>query len=839
MTFISPASGTNLESLIWNQLLPGFDPQQIISAMMQSYEQPIEDLQAQQQQIASQVSDYQQINTDVLALESAANAIASPSGWGTMQATSSDSSVATATASAGAEAGSVSFVASQLASADVLVSSGQVASTASTVTSASDLLLSQATALGFAALASSGLSLGSHTITVEQASQAAVAIGSGDVEATGASISSTNDTITINLNGTNYTITIPTGTYSGASLLSAIESAIGSAGLSGTLKAGFGAGGQIILATVDQGSSQTLQVTGGSALSALGLSAMAAAAQGSNAVVNVDGTANTLTTVAPGGTYTLSSGTGGSVLATVETPSTGEYVGSSLISVGSTTATDVSTGNGSLASVVQAINSAGVGFSASAVQTSSGYELELTANSTGAASDITVSPSAFSSSSLGNLITAAAGQDAVVNLGSASGPEVTSSTNTFSGLLPGVDVTLESVSSSPVTVTVSGDAAAEAQKVQNLVDAANSVLSDIQKYAGYDASTKTAGPLMTSGLLQGLTQQILSIVAQAGQGTPLGSAMAAGLGLTSDGNYTQLSFNQTAFENAYSSNPSAVQALFAQGGTFAPSSSAYSGEVSLVSAGTGTVPGSYSVVITHSASQAVDTGTALSSGTVSAAETLTIAMGGKSVQFSTFAGESLSQIASGLNQAFQGAGMALGAQVTSSGTQLQIVSDSYGSSQSFTVSSSNTASGTTGLSGTFTGSDVAGTIDGQAATGNGQFLTAASGSPLDGMVLQVTVPGITSSTNIGTFTYSQGLAGSYAQLANSMANPVTGQIGYLISGLQHDSESLNPEISFYQQIASNEQQMLNQEFTALLGMVSSLHNQSSFLSNFLTQTGLG
>lgn len=839
MTFISPTSGANLESLIWNQVMPGFNPQAIISAMMQSYEQPIIDLQNQQQQIAAQVADYQQVNTDMLALQSAADAISSPNGWGAMQASSSDSSVATATTSNGAQAGSVTFVASQLASADMLASSGTVPSTSSTVTTASNLLLSQASALGFSALASSGLSLGSHSVTVEEASQAAVAIGSGDVEATGASISSTNDTVTINLNGTNYTITIANGSYSGASLLSAIQSAIATAGLSSSLKAGFGAGGQIILATVDQGSSQKLQVTGGSSLGALGLAVMSSAAQGANAVVNVDGTTNTLTTVAPGATYALSSGSGGSMLATIEASSAQSYVNSSLVSVGTTTATDVSTGNGSLAAVVQAINSAGVGFSAAAVQTSSGYQLELSANSTGAASDITVSPTAFSSSSLGSLVTVTAGQDAVVNLGGAGGPEVTSSTNTFSGLLPGVNVTLSSTSTSPVTVTVSADASAAAKKVKSLVDAANTVLSDIQKYAGYDAATKTAGPLMTSGVLQGLTQEVLSIVAQAGAGTPLGSLMAAGVGLTSNGTSTQLSFDQTTFDSAYNANPAAVGQLFSQGGSFSPSSAAYTGEVSLVSAGTNTQPGTYAVTITHSATQATDNGATLSSGSVSAAETLTVTMAGKSVQYTTYAGESLSQIATGLNQAFSGMGLQLGAQVASSGTNLQILSDSYGSSQSFTVSSTNTASGTTGLSGSFTGSDVAGTIGGQAATGAGQFLTASSGSPLDGMMLQVTVPGITSSTNVGSFTYAEGAAARYSQLADSMSNPVTGQIGYVISGLHQDSQSLNPEISFYQQIASNEQQMLNQEFTTLLGMVSSLHNQSSFLTSFLTQTGLG
>ena len=56
--------------------------------------------------------------------------------------------------------------------------------------------------------------------------------------------------------------------------------------------------------------------------------------------------------------------------------------------------------------------------------------------------------------------------------------------------------------------------------VQNLVTAANQVLSDITQYAGYNASTKVAGPLMGSAVLQNLQNQILgTFAATAGSST--------------------------------------------------------------------------------------------------------------------------------------------------------------------------------------------------------------------------------------------------------------------------------------------------------------------------------
>ena len=79
-----------------------------------------------------------------------------------------------------------------------------------------------------------------------------------------------------------------------------MQSAIGAAGASGVLQAGYDNNGNLILSTADQGSSQSLQVTGGSALATLGLSTMATASTGVDGVVTVDGTANTLTDVTAG-----------------------------------------------------------------------------------------------------------------------------------------------------------------------------------------------------------------------------------------------------------------------------------------------------------------------------------------------------------------------------------------------------------------------------------------------------------------------------------------------------------------------------------------------------------
>jgi flagellar hook-associated protein 2 len=823
MSLTSPISGSTAGPVITVPGIgTGLNTTALVKALMASYEQPVVNLQDQQKQLGSMVSLWQKISSDLNALEKAATALSTPSGWQATQVSSSDSAVATGTTSGSATTGSVTFAVGQLATGETLVSSGSVAATSDVVTSASSLLVSSGTeALGSSSLAGSGLALGAHTVSVTQASAAASTTGTSAL-ASGTTIGSSNDTITLSADGTSYTLTLASGTYTPSQLAQAVSTAASSAGA--PVAATVSSQGQLVLATTNQGSAASLQVTGGTALTSLGLAAQSSAVTGTDAVVNVDGTSTTVTDVTAGEALSLSSGTGGTVTATV---GPGAH-----LSVGSVTAQDVSTGNGSLADVVAAINGAGAGVTASAVQDASGgYLLDLTSTATGANANVGISPTAFAGSSLGDLEVAQAAQDAEVSLGGPGGPVVTSATNQVSGILPGLTVDLVSASTTPVTLTVSPDASSMAAKVGALVDAANKVLSDISSESQYNTSTKTGGPLLGSGLAEQLTQQVLSLFATTGGTSSLGNVSAAGI--TEDKGTLQ--FNKAAFETAYQASPSAVEALFAQGGTFAPSSSAYSGQVSLVYAGDGTQAGTYKVVIDSSATQASDTGSVAyssASSAVGSSDTLTVTSGSQSVSYQATAGETLTQAAAGLDQAFASAGLSLSAQVvsTSAGYSLQVTSAGYGSSQSFTIAESGSDFG---LAGTFTGTNVSGTINGATATGNGQVLSAPISDPtLAGLSLLVTVPGITSATNIGSFTYSPGVAQSLASLASAATSP-TGDVTSQVNGLRQQSTSLDPEIAMYQQIANEEQQMLQAQFSQLDATLAALQQQGSYLSSAL------
>ena len=131
----------------------------------------------------------------------------------------------------------------------------------------------------------------------------------------------------------------------------------------------------------------------------------------------------------------------------------------------------------------------------------------------------------------------------------------------------------------------------------------------------------------------------------------------------------------------------------------------------------------------------------MTGGAVTTAETLTMSSGGTSANYTTTAGESLDDIVTGLNQAFAAQNLAMNASVVNGALVLN--SMAYGSASSFTVTSTASGAGTTGLASatgtpqTFTGTDVQGTINGQAATGTGQLLLGAANTSAQGLLVLV------------------------------------------------------------------------------------------------------
>jgi flagellar hook-associated protein 2 len=231
---------------------------------------------------------------------------------------------------------------------------------------------------------------------------------------------------------------------------------------------------------------------------------------------------------------------------------------------------DVNPADTSLQSVVAAINNTpDAAYKAAAVQTSPGkYTLQLTATEPGAggtfATAAAAAGGAYAPAGLdllgGGPTTTTKGTDAKLTVGDpGSGFTVTSASNTFNDVLPGLSITVtKTQTATPVTVGVANDSAAVADKVAAMVEAAQGALSEIRSATATKGGTNpTAGPLPGDTALRQLSQNILSAVA--GGAGDLGSLAAVGINLDKTGSLT---FDRDKFLAAYEADPVKTQSYF-------------------------------------------------------------------------------------------------------------------------------------------------------------------------------------------------------------------------------------------------------------------------------------
>lgn len=798
-SLIQTTNGAGSQSI--GGLATGLDTNAIISALVASeraLENPIKN-QAARAQLALQ--SYALIRTGLTGLSTAALALARPASWNTLAATSSNADIAAVTAGSGTFSGTLSFTVDALASAGSVRSTNIITNTTTAIAAhASVFVAAGGQALGFSTFASDdNLAIGAHSITVSQASGAATK--NGDSAPGGLTvIDGTDDSLQLNINGTPTTLTLAHGTYTASQLAQAVQDAATSAGA--PIKASLTGSGALALTTLRQGTQATLQVIGGNALGALSLSTDGAAHAGTDGVLQVDGGANqTFSSLDAGQSITLNAAAG-TITATLAAG----------LTTGTVTGNNVSTGDGSLATVVGNINAAGAGVTATAVQVGlNTYRLQLTSNTAGANKGENIDASAFNDN-VGGFLTLTAASDAQVTVGSGPGSyTVTSATNTVSGLLPGVTVNLKQQSATPVTVTVTRDDAGIADKVQALVDAANAVQTTVSGLTKYDPSSNTGAPLTgnatSTHLMGALTSAFIGVVPGA---TPQSPGLA-GVSIDRNGAFT---FDRTKFLAAFAANPQGVSKLFAQGG------SSDNANVQFTSAGDRAVAGAYHVVVIQAAAQGADVGLT-GAWPPASLPTVKLRAGTTEVSYAVKGTDSRTDVVNGLNSAFANAGLSL--QATDTGSGVQVATNQYGHAAGFDVDWDGSGYVT------HAGQDVQGTINGVTATGSGQQLMAPfEDHSISGLAIKILGGG---TGDFGDFTYTPGLA-QRAQTAISNATDIIS--GYITSS-ENDYKAridfINDQVASMELHVTAYEKMLRAQYATLESTISTLKTQSSFITN--------
>ncbi|MEK0167694.1 flagellar filament capping protein FliD [Pseudescherichia vulneris] len=205
------------------------------------------------------------------------------------------------------------------------------------------------------------------------------------------------------------------------------------------------------------------------------------------------------------------------------------------------------------------------GVTAALVNTGDSTTLMLTADATGAASGFTVSTSGIDPSSafaadLNAQRDLSAAQDAIIYLGSSAeeGIEITSGSNTYTDLIPGVSITFTETSEEdgPLTFTVANDASASEEKVQTFVDACNTLVDTLDSLTSFGSNGKAAGPFAGDAGISSLERQIQRITHASYNGV---SMLDYGIALDAEGH---LQIDSQQFSEAMAKNPEGLTSLF-------------------------------------------------------------------------------------------------------------------------------------------------------------------------------------------------------------------------------------------------------------------------------------
>ena len=220
------------------------------------------------------------------------------------------------------------------------------------------------------------------------------------------------------------------------------------------------------------------------------------------------------------------------------------------------------------AAIAAAASAAGLPLQATGVTSDGGQHLVLSAATGGSdqairvtrTGDASLDALVFDPGTLTSLAERQPASNAQVRI---DGQLVSSATNTVTGAVAGLALTLKTAAPGTVhTVDVGRDNAPTRKAVESMVAAYNAVVASVGMHTKYDPTTREAAALNGDGLVRSTAAQLRGAL-----GDALASAASAGLAASELGIATRvdgtLSFDGAKFESAMASAPDAVREAFA------------------------------------------------------------------------------------------------------------------------------------------------------------------------------------------------------------------------------------------------------------------------------------
>lgn len=496
-----------------------------------------------------------------------------------------------------------------------------------------------------------------------------------------------------------------------------------------------------------------------------------------------------------------------------------------------------------LAGLRDAINTADAGVNAFIVSDGAAYRLVLTAKELGNAGKITVN-STIAGGAAPAMVELQAAKDTKLTFGSGSNAfSITRASLSLTDVIPGVTLNIgRDAQGKAVNVNVTQSTAGVKSAIQDLVSGYNELIDYVSKQTQYDSKTGVTGVLFGESRVKQIVNDMYSLFTTPLQN--LGSSSITSLaqmGITTNSE-GKLSIKTADLDKAIADHLPDVLKLFQNSG------SASDAAVSFVNAGRDTLAsptGGYAVQITQAATRAHLTFDTAGDGLPAALggdETVTI----NGTAITLTAGMTAEQIVTALNakaETTQVVASLTGADGTGSGNYLTLTQRNYGADYnihagaSLVAGDTNTGIGVLPLSqhnpgvgnSGAAGLDVAGTLNGKAATGKGQTLTGTEGDS-KGLIVSVSA---TTAGAYGTVTVAKGIGSRIERNLSFVTDAASGMIATLQKNLTTRQTALQEEISRADASATREIQRMQNQFNAMEVALSRLQNQGNQLAGLI------
>lgn len=505
-----------------------------------------------------------------------------------------------------------------------------------------------------------------------------------------------------------------------------------------------------------------------------------------------------------------------------------------------TTEITIGSGNNTLQGLANAINEANAGVSAGVIDTGDGFRLTMSADQTGTANAVKITATeeagaeglarfAFdpanplANPNMDQTITAA---DAVMKI---NGVEVTRSTNTVENVVDGLTFNLTGTGKS--TVKVEQDTGAVADRVQAFVDKFNELQKTITELSSYDSESGQGSILTGDATVRNIQNQLKRVLGDVIPGLEnAGVRSLADVGISTDFRTGQLQFDSQAFQQQLRDNPDDVTALFAEQGRVSDS------QIEFVRSGSNTQAGRYDVDVTQMASRGSLNYAVAGTDTINvqADNSFTFKVDGEttatvSIAAGSYAGADFAtaiQQALSDNSALNASGRSV--QVAYNETSgLSFTSNQFGSDSNVSITGLNNVTGISAANGT-AGKDVQGTINGQAAEGDGQvlFLSNNTSGAAAGLQLRITGGDVGSRGNI---TFIEGVSEKAVDAITSILG-AQGSLSARTETLNRDLGRIQEDLLKLDERIQSYQERLVSQFSAADSLIAQLNSTRDYVS---------